>query len=233
MIAIGLLIFLFLSHNDKLRAKIISSETFFNSIFFGLISAIIGGRILAVINDWYLFKQNPIEIFLPWIGGFSILGSILGVIIVIPLYLKKKNVPILTFFDLITTYAPLLQAISRIGCFLAGCCYGKIVTSSSIWSVTFTNPQCLAPLHVPLYPTQLYSSLASFFIFIFLFIKSKYFKNKPGEILFSYLLLESLARYAVQFWRADQDYYSQPIAIAIFIFSIIGLIYIQTRKNKI
>ncbi len=230
MIAVGLLIFVYLSYKDKKRAEIISPDLFFNTIFIGLIAAIIGGRILAVISEWKIFSQNFIEIFYPWIGGFSILGTILGILITIPIYLKYYNIPVLPVFDLIAIYAPLMQAISRIGCFLAGCCYGKVAGPNIFWSVIFTNPDSLAPLNIPLHPTQLYLSLASFLIFLIILSISKKFKYKNGQILFTYLILESISRFTIHFWRADQDPYSQPIAIGIFIFAIAGLIYTQKRN---
>ncbi|MFA5074492.1 MAG: prolipoprotein diacylglyceryl transferase [Candidatus Babeliales bacterium] len=240
MIAIGFLLLIYLSHKNPIRPKIISSDLFFNAVFIGFISAVIGGRLFFVLEEWSSFANNKLEIFYPWIGGFGLLGSIIGVLVVLPIYLNFKKVKILPFFDLISTYAPLMQSIARIGCFLAGCCYGSVCNKNMLWGVVFTNPESLAPLNIVLHPAQIYSSLASFLIFILIYVRSK-FNYKPGQILFLYLLLESIARFGVDFWRGSRDYiqncyflnnfstllsYSQLVAIVIFVFAGLGLLWI-------
>jgi phosphatidylglycerol---prolipoprotein diacylglyceryl transferase len=243
MIALGFLLFIWLTFKEIKKNKIVSSELFFNTIFWGMISAILGGRIFYILTDWQAYSQNWIESLYPWSGGFSVLGSILGVLLVIPWYLKQHKIPALKFFDILATYAPLLQSISRIGCFLAGCCYGAIA-ENLFWAITFTNPSALAPLYIPLHPTQIYSSIISFLIFTITYVISKT-KHKPGQVLFSYLFLESISRFFIDFFRGDRDFISsdflklifdlfscsQVMAILVFIISILGLIY--TTKNKI
>lgn len=247
MIALGFLLFIYLSYKNPKRAKIISSDAFLNTIFIGFISAVIGGRLFFVFEEWHSF-ENKLEIFYPWIGGFGLLGSIIGVLITLPVYLYFKNVKILPFFDLISIYAPLMQAISRIGCFLAGCCYGAVCDKNMLWSVVFTNPESLAPLNMHLHPAQLYSSLASFLIFILIYLRSK-FSYKTGQILFLYLILESISRFSVDFWRGSRDFiqknsflgnfinkfiyksnllsYSQLVAVLIFVFAAIGFLWVS------
>ena len=244
MIATGFLLFIYLTYKHPLRKKSLSGETYLNTLFAGLISAIIGGRFLFVISNLNMFKNNPLEIFYPWIGGFCLLGSILGILVTIPLYLRKQNIAVLPLADLISLYAPLLQAISRIGCFLAGCCYGIAINPSSILSVTFTNLESLAPLNIPLHPTQLYSSAASLLIFFILQAITTLKKVKVGIIFFLYLLLESIARFTVDFWRADRDiiksYFSgefplsltQLIAISIFVCTLCALIFNIVKKQN-
>lgn len=245
MIAIGFLLFAYLTYKNPQRNALISTENFFNMLFLGLIAGIIGGRLFVILSNWQGFSQNPLEIFYPWVGGFGLEGTIITILITIPIYLKIKNVPILPTIDLISIYAPLLQAISRIGCFLAGCCYGIQADPSFIFGVTFENPEGLAPLNICLHPTQLYSSVTSFFIFIVLYLQSKYTKYKNGQIAFTYLVIEGFARFVVDFWRGERDIisslskyyilsqisYSQLAAIFIFTFGLSALIYINV-KNK-
>ncbi|MCF7899099.1 prolipoprotein diacylglyceryl transferase [Candidatus Babeliales bacterium] len=215
MIALGFLLFIYLAYKNPKRARIISNDTFFNAIFIGFISAVVGGRIFFVLEEWSSF-EDKLEIFYPWIGGFGLLGSIIGVLITLPIYLYFKKVKILPFFDLIAIYAPLLQSISRIGCFLAGCCYGSVCSKDMLYSVVFTNPESLAPLNMPLHPAQLYSSLASFLIFILIYLRSK-FRYKPGQILFLYLILESISRFSVDFWRGSRDFFKKDSFLGVFI----------------
>ena len=207
MLAIGLILFVFLTYKNPFRKKIISHEQFFNTIFIGLLSGIIGGRFLFVIFEYDAFRNNLLEIFYPWVGGFSMLGAIPAVIITVALFLKKKSVPIISLLDLAAIYAPLIEAFGRIGCFLAGCCYGMPTKASNWFSVTFTNPNCLGTINTPLYPTQIYSSIASLLSFILLYRLYIIAKKHNGALLGSglflcvYLDLASLFRFIIDFWR--------------------------------
>ena len=237
MIAIAFLVFTFFMYRNPRRAEIISDELFFNVIFVGLISAIIGGRLFFVLTEPEVFQSNWLEIFYPWAGGLGMLGSIIGILLVVPIYLKFYKVSILSVLDLAAIYAPLLHAIATFGCFFAGCCYGAVAPYWLRWTVVFTNPVGLAPINIPLYPTQIYSSLASLLVFFIIYLRATKFLFKPGQILFTYLVLESVARFTLDFFRGDRDMVglissSQLVAIFIFIFSLIGFIYVS-KKGKI
>lgn len=236
MIALGLLLFTYLTYTKKCRKKIIDGDTYLNSLVLAIISAFIGGRVLFILTNLSEFLQNPIEMLYPWIGGFSLLGSIIAILITLPIYLRMHSVPILPYFDCIAPYAPLLQAISRIGCFLAGCCYGIPAEAHVLWSVTFTNPEGLGPLCTALHPAQLYSSLASLSIFGILLLMDRRKNWNPGTIIISYLILESIARFTTDFWRGDRDFLalglssSQLVAICLFAGAVITLLLISNQK---
>lgn len=202
MIALGFLTFLYFSLRHSTRKRYISTENYFNMVFVGLMGALIGGRLLYIFTNIHEFKNSPIEVFFPWIGGFVVLGSIIGVLITVPLYLAHKKIPILPMLDLAALYAPLMHSIARLGCLFAGCCYGDATTSCL--AITFTNAYSAAPLHIPLHPTQLYMSLASLFIFIFLQLLWKALHKKAGSILFLFLLCENFSRFFIDFWRGDR-----------------------------
>jgi len=163
IVTIGLLIFTWLVYRNPRRKQLISNEQFSSALLVGILSGIIGGRLLYVVQE-YRFMTSFWEAFRFWEGGFSILGTIISVPIALTIYLKKHNIPILPFFDLISLYGPLLQSISRLGCFVAGCCYG--LPTDLPWAITYTNPQATAPCYLPLHPTQLYSALVLFSIFL-------------------------------------------------------------------
>jgi phosphatidylglycerol:prolipoprotein diacylglycerol transferase len=83
---------------------------------------------------------------------------------------------------------------------MAGCCYGR--PTDLPWAVTFTDPQTLGPLGVPVHPTQLYESLLYMLVFGFILWLRKR-KSFQGELFGSYLLLAGLARFIVEFFRGD------------------------------
>ena len=161
----------------------------------------------------------------------------------IPWYLKKINVSIIPFFDLVAIFAPLLQSISRIGCFFAGCCYG--IPTTSPWGISYSDTNTVAPLHLTLHPTQLYSSLALLGIFLFMYFILQHTLKKTGQLFAAYLILASTERFIIDLWRADRVLvtnilvplsFTQVIAMGIFIFAvtIFGIInYISLKKSDL
>ena len=206
-IVLGLAVFLLMTYKHPLRQRFVEGEQYLNVVFMGLFAGIIGGRILYVLTEWRSFVGAWYEIFFPWTGGFAILGAILGVLCVTPLYLKSIKVPALPLLDLTAVFGPLMQGIGRFGCFLAGCCYGKPALQAAWYTVTFTDACGYLPnnlIGIPLYATQLYACIASLLIFCFMyFIASRCFK-KAGQLVGVYLILENSARFIVDFWRSDQ-----------------------------
>lgn len=240
MIAIGLIIFLWLLLKDPRRATFMSIEQCLNAITIGIISGIVGGRALYIFSEWNRLEHWS-EIFELWHGGLSILGCIISILIIGSLYLKMIKVPILPFLDLIALYTPLLQGISRIGCFLAGCCYGKV--TSLPWAITYNHPEIVAPLHIPLHPTQLYSAAVLISIFLLLYFVIQHKVTQPGHILTAYLMLMSIERWAVDVLRADQQFFMnttlsffslhQWIALIIFVIAGISFFSITYYPNKL
>lgn len=204
MIAIGFLVFLLCTLYHPIRRRFIDETIYQNALFIGLFSGIIGGRVGAVLTDWSAFSDNWIEIFYPWVGGFMVLGSIIGVLLIAPWYLRMHKVPILPILDLASLYAPLMQSIARFGCFFSGCCYGLPLDNVTWYAVRFTDPAGSAPLGVWLHPAQLYVSLASFIIFLLIQAVYRTVTVKRGQLVFLYLTLESASRFIVDFWRGDR-----------------------------
>lgn len=204
-VAIGIALAIWLFLKNPKRKHIITHDNFSKVIVLTVCSAIIGGRILYLIEDcssiasfWDFFKI--------WEGGLSSLGSIIAVLLVLPLYLRRLRVPLVPFLDLAAIYAPLIESVARIGCFLAGCCYGKETIVA--WAVTYTNHDCLAPLYKPLHPTQIYSSIAALAIFALMkWVCSKKLVES-GQLILSYLMLTSIARFSIDFLRADQTFFA-------------------------
>jgi phosphatidylglycerol:prolipoprotein diacylglycerol transferase len=229
MIAVGFLAFLFLTTRHPLRKKLVGTEEYLDIVLLGLVSGIAGGRLLYVLTNLNQFADNWLQIFYPWIGGFTVIGAIFGVLTIVPFRLYSHKIPVLPMLDLATLYAPLMQAIARLGCFGAGCCHGA-PAHNIWWAITFTNPHGEAPLNIPLHPAQLYTSLASLTIFFILMGFSKRLLNHHGSMLCAYLALENTARFVIDFWRGDRDpfvasFFDGKLTISqVQVFSLIGLI---------
>ncbi len=239
MIFIGILVFTYAILKDPQRSKLISNDQFFDLMALGILIGIVGGRLLFVltnrgdINSFY-------EAIAIWDGGFSILGSILGIIGVLPIYLRKKGIRIFELLDFFAIYAPLLQSISRIGCFFAGCCYG--CPTNLLWGVKCSGFCNLEKGHY-LHPTQLYSALLLFIIYILLRYWVRNTVKKPGQLTMLYLILESVERFIVDFWRGDREFLAktgflgtlsihQCIAMGICGAALIILCWIKVRAQQ-
>jgi phosphatidylglycerol:prolipoprotein diacylglycerol transferase len=217
MIFIGLLIFLYAYLKDPRRKSLITTEQVFDCITVGILAAIIGGRLLFLFTNWSEINSfyDCISI---WDGGLSILGAIIGVLLIVPLYMKAKHFKVLELLDIGAVYIPMLQSISRIGCFMAGCCYG--CQASICWAVPHEQ--------ILVHPTQLYSSIILFIVFIMMLLARPLLKN-PGQLVLLYLILESGERFIVDFWRGDREFIASSgflgiLSVHQFIALVIGMV---------
>ena len=235
-IAIGLIAFTFLVKKDPRFARLHLANKFTEILLVGIIVAMIGGRLLFLASNPDYFT-TPLDLITFWQPGFSILGCIIALLLILPWYLMMIEVPIINFLDLIAIYAPLLQSISRTGCFFAGCCFGMPTTRP--WGVIYTDTGSVAPLYVCLHPTQLYSAVILLFTFALMYFILQRILTKPGQLLTTYLMLISAGRFIVDFWRGDRNELSmlpqffslnQYIAAAIFIGALGGFIWSSNRK---
>ncbi len=236
-IAIGACIAILLAKHDPKLKKIINFHDFLTVIQIIIISGYFGGRILSLISEkhtaedfWMIFKF--------WEAGLSRQGTVIGATLALFFYVKIKKIPFLSFVDRITIYAVLVQSFGRIGCFFAGCCYGKI--THGWWKVTYNHPEHMAPLHAPLHATQLYSSALLFLIFLFLYFYLNKKQTKPGIIFFTGLVLINTERFIVDFFRADQVWFEksgilecfsihQWISLGIILFGLCGILLVQKK----
>lgn len=219
-IAIGALLFIWFMQRDK-RFTALGLETTFNDIFLiGLLGAIVGGRFLHVIGSSETFEHWTYMLAF-WQPGFSILGSVLGVLCTVPFYLKRHHIPIAQFLDLATTYAGLLQGVSRLGCFFAGCCFGCQTTIP--WAVHYTDADSMAPLNVYMHPTQLYSAGILLSIFLFMYFVGRHIFRIPGQQASIYLMLVGIERFVVDFWRGDREYIPHTTITTISLHQAIAL----------
>ena len=205
LVSLGVLVGLWISVRNSEKSGI-DPEHAWNFGILVVLAGIVGAKVLYIINDWSTYAANPREIFslstLQAGGVFS--GGLLASFIAAAWYLRKNRMPALGTCDAFSPGLALGHAIGRLGCFAAGCCYGKQTTH--FWGVTFRNPLAAqwvgTPLGVPLEPTQLFESaveLVNFFILMWLFKR----KSFDGQVFGAYLFLYGVARYFLEFIRDD------------------------------
>jgi phosphatidylglycerol:prolipoprotein diacylglycerol transferase len=214
----------------------ISFENIVDLFFYTVLSAVLGARVLFVLINFDVFRQHPMRLFKIWEGGLVFYGGLVLATVVALSYMKRHRLPIWKLADLISPFIALGLSFGRIGCFLAGCCYGR--ETSLPWAVVFKNPDSLARLNVPLHPTQLYDAANGLAIFFFLSWMEKR-KTFDGQIFWIFLFLYAITRFFIEIFRGDPRGFlfegllsaSQGIGILVAVFSLFMLFYMRKKDR--
>lgn len=228
--------FLYTLYQAKKLYKV-KTETVQLLIILIIIAAIIGGKFFIIFENPKLYLKDPSQLFTNFNTGFVFYGSLLFAIPTMLIFFHVHNLPSLGMLDIMAGTTCIVHAFGRLGCFMAGCCYG--IPHEGIFSVTFTDPNCVAePLNTPLHPTQLYSSVAIFAILIIiLFVDTR--KKFDGQLFMLYLMLYAVARSILEIFRGDlergfliEDVLSNSQFISILVFLSALAVYIKLNKKS-
>jgi phosphatidylglycerol:prolipoprotein diacylglycerol transferase len=188
------------------REQGLDPDKVWNLGIIAILSGLVGAKVLMVLVDFRYYAQHPGEIFslstLQAAGVYS--GGFVLALAMCIWYMRRNGMPVLRTCDVFAPGLALGHAFGRIGCFAAGCCYGR--ETHVPWAVTFTNPLASeivgTPLNVPLHPTQVYEMIVEFANALFLvwLIRRKKFE---GEIIGTYMIIYGVARYFIEFYRGD------------------------------
>ena len=200
MIAIGIIAAIY--YMEKRAPKYgMDSDSAFSMALCAAISGIVGAKVLYLITVLPQLLADPSAITMYLSSGFVVFGGIIGGILSCMLYARHKKWDFIKYFDLFMPSIAMAQGFGRIGCFMAGCCYGR--QTDSCFSVTFpTDPFSQAPAGIALIPTQLISSCLNFINCILLSIYARHSK-KDGRVGALYLILYSIGRFIIEFYRGD------------------------------
>ncbi len=179
--------------------------------FYTIIIALIGAKIALFIGNFSYFMRRPGELFsLARTGGVFQGGLVFGTLFAL-WYFRKHRIPTWKVADIIGPALALGHGFGRIGCFFAGCCYGR--ECAAPWGVMFSSeyahnltgiPIKTAYVHPVLHPVQLYESALNFlnFLVLFLILRKKRF---DGQVFAFYIINYSLIRYVTEFYRGDHS----------------------------
>ena len=208
-----------------------------NLIFYTVIFGFLGARLFYVLLNFDYYRYDLLSVFKIWEGGLVFYGGFLSGLIFGIIYVVFKKQNLLKILDLVSPGLFLGLSIGRLGCFSAGCCYGK--PTESFLGVVFTHPESLAPIGIKIFPTQLFESVYSFLIFVVLhYMQKKDLLN--GRLFFIGGILYSIFRFFNEFLRGDDRgglilglYPSQFISIVIFVLFSILIFCISKWKEKL
>lgn len=192
------------------RARGLNPDLLSDLGFYVILGAIIGARVLyALINPGY-FWNNPGEILMFWKGGLVYSGGAILAAITAWAWLRFKKQDPWVWMDTLAPGIGLGEAVGRIGCLAAGCCYGAVCDLP--WAMTFFHSESLAPLHVPLHPTQLYHSLAGLVCFgATVALKTRL--RHTGQLMGIFLILFGAFRFVIELFRSDYRGDFGPISV--------------------
>ena len=210
MIAIGyLLALLYIFRKNKNIG--IDKKNLEDLMFYILLLGILGGKLFYILTYWGDFGSTLSAkisyIFKSFQYGFVFYGGFLMSLAVFFFFTWKKKMPRAAALDLIAPALALAHSLGRMGCFFAGCCYGR--PTDSVFGVIFDNPQGEVPAAlrgIPLHPVQLYEAFGNLVLFAVLNqILSKEIKTKKlrGRVFCAYALLYGILRFTLEFFRGD------------------------------
>ncbi len=236
LLAIAFLAGLWVASRQAKRAGLDASKITDMAVWV-LIAGLVGAKALLVGVEWSYFSRNPKDVFSIFQSGGVFYGGLIGGILVAALLVRRYRLPGWATADALAPGVAIGQAIGRLGCFSAGCCWGR--ATSAPWAVTFTDVyaarQVGTPIDMPLHPSQLYESFVVFLVFLFLLWLAPR-KRFHGAVTLAYVALYSVARFALEFWRGDAERgtwfghtisTSQLIAIALLLGAAVALPYVR------
>lgn len=224
MIAIGIF-FAYCLAEYRARKIGLEDEKIFGLTFSAVIGGILGGKILYYITVLPQIMADPSLLYRDLVEGFVIYGALIGGFLGIVLYCRIRKMKLLAYLDLALPSVALAQGFGRIGCLLAGCCYGR--ETEGAFAITF-HDSAYAPNGVPLIPTQIISSSLDFLHFALLLLFVKKWKKNDGQVTGLYFMLYSAGRFILEYFRGDLERgsvgvlsTSQFIAIFMFVFGAV------------
>lgn len=202
-----------------------------------LVGAILGARIVFVLLDASAFAHDPLSMLRVWEGGLSFHGGLLGGVLGGYLYARSHGRSFGLLANLCAPAVALGYAITRLGCFLNGCCFGGMCDSwmgvrfgpgseAAAWALHLSPGQVALTPGPPLHPAQLYSSFLGFVIFLFLIWVRPYFPGR-GHLFVLFLGLSGVERFIVEFWRhgaSGQPFAPLPVLTEAQVFSLVMIL---------
>ncbi len=203
MYVVAIIVGYFLLKSEVRRKGMdLTPDDVMNLIFWVVLGGVIGARIYYVLFNWEYYWPDWKEIVAIWHGGLAIHGGILGGLLGGLIYTKRKRVSFLCAADAVAPSLILGQAFGRFGNFMNGDAHG--LPTGMPWGIVFPPGSIAGDQfpQTPLHPTMLYELIINLSIFFFLW-KIRKRPAKDGFMISLYLILYSIGRFVVSYFRAD------------------------------
>ena len=187
------------------RAELTTTEVIDDLLVWAIIGVILGGRIGYVLfYNLPYYAANPLSALAVWQGGMSFHGGLLGVMVAMIWFARRRGLALLRLSDLVSCAVPLGLFFGRIANFINGELWGK--ASQVSWAVIFSNPGAgVQPWH----PSQLYEAGLEGLV-VFLYIQHRFWRNRvaqehPGQLAGEFFIAYSIARIICEQFREPDD----------------------------
>ena len=182
-----------------------SADNVTNLAFYCAIAGVLGAKLFMFLFDLPDYLRDPRQIFtletLQAAGVFH--GGFIAALVTAVFVMRRHKMPVFETMDVFAPGVAIGQAIGRLGCFAAGCCWGR--ECDLPWGVRFRSDFAApVPLDRALHPVQLYESAANFLIFAILYRMCTR-EHRAGQVIGWYLVLYSTARFIVEFFRVHEQ----------------------------
>ncbi|NOZ12851.1 MAG: prolipoprotein diacylglyceryl transferase [Acidobacteria bacterium] len=212
-----------------------------NLIIYTVIGGVLGSKLLLVLVDFHYYVAHPIELVQVLRSGGVFYGGLIGGMLTAAWLFHRYKLSFYRVADVAAPHIALGHAIGRLGCFSAGCCYGKAcgLPIAVEFHSKFAHSIVGVPLNTPIYPTQLMSSISLFIIFLVLRFYFWPRRKFQGQMIWLYVLIYSAFRFGIEFFRGDADrgfvfhiLSTSQFISAILFFAAIVMLYRLSRRHR-
>lgn len=174
-------------------------------LFYTILVGLLGAKLFLLVTEFSYYSQNPGQIKNLIFSAGTFYGGLIFGALFAAWYIKKHKMDLPVLVDIMGPSVALAHFFGRLGCFMAGCCWGRDAHGCSI-AVEFTDKSATTgvELNTPLYPTQLVESILNLLNFVFLMILYKR-KKFNGQVFVLYIFNYSVIRFFIEFFRGDDD----------------------------
>jgi phosphatidylglycerol---prolipoprotein diacylglyceryl transferase len=191
----------------KLAKKtILDTQVLFDFIFYTMLVGLVGAKLWLFVTEIDYYKQDfPDRAFSLLTSAGTFYGGLIFGLFFVIWFVRKHKLDFKIVGDTLGPGVALAHFFGRMGCFFAGCCWGREALNCPI-AVEFTSHETTTgvPHNIPLYPVQLIEAGLNLLNFIILFIIYKK-KKFDGQVFVFYMFNYSIIRYCVEFFRGDDD----------------------------
>jgi phosphatidylglycerol:prolipoprotein diacylglycerol transferase len=198
-------------------------------------AALVGGRVLYVVqNELGSLGQHPAHVLMVWMGGLSFYGGLIGGLLALVVFARRRRIPILAAFDVAAPAAAIGQAVGHLGCLIGGDSYGT--PTDLPWAVIYRNPGAMAPQGIPLHPTQAYEAILLATLFVGLWLgRERLGRQGNGTVAGAYLLGLAAIRFGLFYLRDEPAVLfglrtAQLIGLGIAVLAVV--LFIAARQSR-
>jgi len=185
----------------------VPEDKLFNLSFYTILAGILGAKLTLVVIDWERYTQHPGELWTTLRSAGVLMGGVIAGALMFVTYARRHGLPLHSLGDAIAAPLAFAQGIGRLGCFSAGCCWGVRTSADSFFAIRFSNPAAHQQTGVPLdewrVATQLIQMVNDLLLAALLTWLSRRRPQPAGTVFWVYVLLYSLTRGVIEFWRGD------------------------------